>query len=148
MNTKKWLLGGLASLIVMLVLSFLWYQVIMGGFYKEKTADVARVQMETTHWLALVLGYLFLAFLMSYIYPIGYKGGSPAKEGLRFGIIVGLLVWLCANVILFAVYKLLLVGIVVDILYHVVEQGVGGIVIAFIYGKGPAAKAVPPPPSA
>ena len=39
----------------------------------------------------VALGFLVLALLMALVYPKGYKGGSPKLEGLRFGVIVGLI---------------------------------------------------------
>ena len=95
----------------------------------------AAVAREQVNFLFIVLGYGALAFLMSYAYPIGYKGGTPVKEGLRFGILVGLLVALPLNLILHGVWKVTLAGSLVDSIYHVIEQIVGGIIIALIYGN-------------
>jgi len=36
----------------------------------------------------IILGVLILTVLMAYMYPQGYKGGSPLKEGLRFGVVI------------------------------------------------------------
>ena len=140
MNTKKCFLGGLASFAVLVVLSGLWYMVLMAGFYKENFAAVNRERMEPIHWVAGTLGVALLAFLMSTIYPIGYKGGSPAKEGLRFGILVGLLVWVSSNLVLFGAYKIPLNGTIIDSLYHLFEEGMAGLTIALVYGRGSAQK--------
>lgn len=135
MNGKKWFFAGLAGFVVMFLLSGLWYMVIMAGFYQTQGAAVNREQF---NFLFIVLGYLVMAFLMSYIYPIGYKGGPPAKEGLRFGVLIGLLVWLSSNLILYGVYNVTLPVTLVDSIWHVVEEGIGGIVIAFVYGTASA----------
>jgi phosphotransferase system glucose/maltose/N-acetylglucosamine-specific IIC component len=131
MDTKKWLTAGLAGFVVMFILSGLWYMVIMAGFYETQNAAVSREQF---NFLFIVLGYIVLAALMSYMYPVGYKGGSPTKEGLRFGILIGLLVALPMNLILHGVWKVTLAGSLVDSAWHVVEKGIGGIVIALVYG--------------
>ena len=70
---------------------------------------------------------------MAYMYPQGYKGGSPLKEGLRFGVVIGLLWILPYNVIMIGVVGTSKTLVVVDALWHIVEQGVGGIVIGYIY---------------
>jgi hypothetical protein len=75
---------------------------------------------------------------MSLIYPVGYKGGSPAKEGLRFGVLIGLVVWLTANLTIHGVLKNTLASALVDSVWHIVEQGIGGIAIALVYGKSSA----------
>ncbi len=132
MNGKKWFLSGLASFAVMFSLSGLWYMVLMSGFYQRQSGALMREQF---NFLFIVLGYIVLAFLMSLIYPAGYKGGSPAKEGLRFGVVIGLVAWFTTNLILHAVWKNTLAAALVDSVWHVVEQGIGGIVIALVYGK-------------
>jgi len=83
--------------------------------------------------LFIILGVLILAVLMAYMYPLGYKGGSPLKEGLRFGVVIGLLWILPYNVIMIGVVGTSKTLVVVDALWHIVEQGVGGIVIGYIY---------------
>lgn len=135
MNGKKWFLAGLAGFVVMFILSGLWYMVLMAGFYRTQSEAIMREQF---NFLFIVLGYIVLAFMMSTIYPIGYKGGSPAKEGLRFGILIGLVVWLTANLVLHGVYNCTLAAALVDSVWHIVEQSIGGIVIALVYGKSSA----------
>ena len=131
MNVKKWFLAGLVGFVVMFVLSVLWYMIIMDAFYREQVGALMREQY---NFIFIVLGYLVMAFLMSYIYPIGYKGGSPAKEGLRFGVLIGLLVWLSSNLILYGAHNMTLSATLVDSGWHVVEEGIGGLVIALVYG--------------
>ncbi len=132
MNVKKWFLSGLAGFVVMFSLSGLWYMVLMSGFYQAQSGGLMRDQF---NFLFIVLGYVVLAFLMSLIYPVGYKGGSPAKEGLRFGVLIGLVAWLTTSLILHGVWTNPLAAALVDSVWHVAEQGIGGIVIALVYGK-------------
>jgi len=132
MNGKKWFLSGLVGFAVMFALSGLWYMVLMAGFYRKQSEALMRDQF---NFLFIVLGYVVLAFLMSLIYPVGYKGGSPAKEGLRFGVLIGLVAWLTTNLVLHGVWKNTLAAALVDSVWHVFEQGIGGIVIALVYGK-------------
>ena len=131
MNVKKWFLAGLVGFVVMFILSGLWYMLIMDAFYREQAGALMR---EEYNFIFIVLGYLVMAFLMSFIYPIGYKGGSPAKEGLRFGVLIGLLVWLSSNLILYGAHNMTLSATLVDSGWHVVEEGIGGLVIALVYG--------------
>ena len=52
----------------------------------------------------------------------GYEGGSPLKEGPRFGIIIGLLWYLPFNVIMIGVVGKSGTLVVVDGLWRLVEQ--------------------------
>ncbi|MCH6573923.1 MAG: hypothetical protein IH795_01780 [Bacteroidetes bacterium] len=87
----------------------------------------------------IAVGYMIQAFLLAYIFPIGFGGGSAVKEGLRFGVILGSLFALPGAFIFAAVYKMPLEGNIIDAIYHIVEFSVGGIVIAKIYGSNPVA---------
>jgi len=133
MNMKKCALAALAGFAVMFSISGLWYLVIMGNFYSTQFAEVNRPD---DNMLWIVIGYIVAAILLAFIYPIGYKGGDPVKEGLRFGILIGLIMTLPMALILFGVYKFPLTGSLVNTIYQVVEKSIGGIVIGLVYGRG------------
>ena len=90
MNTKKLLLAWLATFVVTFVLAGLWHVVLLGDFYRTNDVALARAEQ---NMLFVALGQLILAFLMAFAYPIGYKGGSPVKEGFRFGALIGI-IWM------------------------------------------------------
>ncbi len=133
MNTKKLLLTFVAGFIVMFAISGLWYLVIMKGFYSEQFADVNRPEYNMV-WITI--GYLVAAILMAYIYPLGYKGGPPMKEGMKFGLLLGLVMALPISLVNFGVLNVPLTGSLVDTIYQVVEKIAGGITIGLVYGKG------------
>ncbi|MEE9448992.1 MAG: DUF2177 family protein [Ignavibacteriaceae bacterium] len=132
MNSKKFLFALLGGFLVMWLLAGLWHVLIMGDFYAKYAGPST---FEEPKLLFIALGYAILALLMVYIYIQGYKGGSPLKEGLRFGVLMGLLWILPINVVMFGVREISSTVIVVDVIWHLVEQGVGGIVIGLIYGS-------------
>ena len=125
-------LAWLTGFVVMFLLSGLWYMGIMGDYYNEQFAEVNRA---APMMLWIVLGYLVASFLLAYIYPIGYKGGAPAKEGLRFGLFMGLVMSLPVGLILYGVNTIPLSGTLVDTIYQVVEKTIGGLVIGIVYGS-------------
>jgi len=129
---KKFLMALVGGFLIMWLLSGLWHVLIMGDFYAKYEGPSA---YESPQMLFIIIGYAILALLMVYIYIQGYKGGSPLKEGLRFGVVIGLLWILPLNVIIYAVKETSGTFIVVDVLWHIVEQGIGGIVIGLIYGS-------------
>ena len=133
MNTKKLVFAWLAGFVAMFLLSGLWYMVLMPDYYGTQFADVSRAEPLFT-WI--VFGYLVGSFLLAYIYPIGYKGESPLKEGLRFGFFMGLLLAVPSMFIGYAVNTYPLSGTMVDIIYQIVEKTIGGGVIGYVYGGG------------
>jgi hypothetical protein len=138
MNWRKWFFAGLAGIVAMLVLSYVWYHLLMGKAYEGYYHGLAR----TPYFLLPVLiSYILWGFLMSYIYPIGYQGGSPLKEGIVFGVLVGLLVGLCVNLMLYGALAVPFAFVIWDSLYQIVEKGVAGLFIGLVWGKAALKKA-------
>ena len=78
---------------------------------------------------------------MAYIYPRGFKGGSFIKEGLTFGILMGLMVRVPQQVLYLGYGHGDISYVLTEAVWHMVEQGVGGIAIAYVYGKAGTAAA-------
>ncbi len=129
MNIKKLILATLAGSITMWILAGLWHELLMAKFYAGET--------EATHegTGVIFLAYMMLSILMAYIYPLGYKGGRPAVEGLRFGIVIGLL-WVFPHGLAMAgAHGDSISYVIINSAWHMIEQGVGGIIIGLVYGK-------------
>ena len=132
MNVKKFVLAWLAAVAIAYLVGFGWHMFLMGDFYQAQSQALAR---EEPNFVFLFVGPLILYFLMALVYPIGYKGGSPVKEGFRFGALIGLIWVLPISVIDHGLYNLPLTLVIVDSSWHVVQEGIGGIVIALVYGR-------------
>ncbi len=132
MNVKKFVLAWVAAAVVVLLLGSLWHQFLLADFIAANTQALAR---EEPIMAFVILGNLILGFLMALVYPMGYKGGSPVKEGFRFGALIGLIWILPVSLIFHGVWNLPLTGVIVDSAWHVVEEGIAGIAIALVYGK-------------
>jgi hypothetical protein len=72
--------------------------------------------------------------LLVYIYPIGYKGGQPVMEGVRFGVVLGLFA---------AMLSLIYFGLLnftsaawfwAEAVFAGVQTGATGVVIGLVYG--------------
>src|SRR3989339_1867126 len=133
MNKKKIIFAVFAAFVVMFVLSGLWHMVILGDFYTSNDVALARTEV---NMLPVVLGVFILTFLMAVIYPSVYKGGSPLKEGFRFGAVIGIIWALPMQLVFHGIWNYPLSGVLVDSAWHIVEHGLGGIVIAYIFGTG------------
>jgi len=129
MNIKKLILAALAGGIGMWLLAGLWHEIIMAQFYTAETnASHAGTGIIFT-------AYLVLGLLMAYLYPLGYKGGRPWLEGLRFGILIGIL-WVFPHELAMAgAHSGPLPYVFKNAAWHMVEQGAGGIIVGLIYSK-------------
>jgi len=132
MNVKKFVLAWMAAVVVALLLAFGWHLFLLGDFYQAQGQALAR---EEPNFVFIFVALLILYFLMALVYPIGYKGGSPVKEGFRFGALIGLIWVLPVTVAHHGLYNLPLAYVIVDPAWHVVQEGIGGIVIALVYGR-------------
>lgn len=135
MNVKRLALATLAGGVGMWVLAGIWHELILAPFYAHATG--------ATHEGTgiILIAYLVLGVLMAYIYPLGYRGGRPVREGLRFGMVIGVL-WVFPHELAMAgAHGEPLAYVFQNAAWHLVEQGVGGIIIALIYGWGQATTA-------
>ena len=146
MDGKKLVYAALAGFAVMFILSGIWYNAVMGDYYEETMAGVynAGVILEEPNLVFIALGILIYAFIMAYMFPIGYKGGSAVTEGLKFGAIVGVLITVPMTFIHMGLLSVSATPAFVDAIYQIVEKAIAGIVIAKVYGGGASAEASAP----
>ncbi len=135
MDTKKMMMAWLGGFLVMFILSGIWHNFVVMDYNMATYADV-NLPEEEFSLLYIVIGYLILSFMMSYMYPMGTGEGSAVKEGLRFGAMMGIFMAFPRAFIFAGVYKMPLDANLYDAIFHVVELAIGGIVIAKIYGLG------------
>jgi hypothetical protein len=129
MDIKKLLLSTIGAGVVMLGLSLLWHVVLMSDLY---ASDISRPEPI----MYLIVGsYFGLALVMSYMYPKGIEGTNKIANGLKFGALIGIIWIVPLSVIMYAATvgtPIKVIGI--DAIWHIVEGGIGGVVIAMIYG--------------
>ncbi len=134
--------------VAMFVLSFIWYANVMASWYETHFPNMAAAEADMSIPL-IAFGYLIMAFLLASAYTYGYKGGSGTSEGMRFGVLMGLIIGLPMAFVGAGTSSVELGPSLVDGIYRVVEIGVGGTVIGLLYGSdAPAeAPAAAPPPA-
>jgi hypothetical protein len=123
--------AAIVAWIVYLVLSPLVNSVLLADLYAQH-ARVFRPQAEMNVALGLVAA-LAGFFVFAYAYAKGYEGGTGAVEGLRFGVVVGLLLaafsvaW---NYVVLPVSGALAAAWIVDV---IVEMAIYGAVVGLLY---------------
>ena len=128
-DIKKLIISTVASGVGMWIVAGLWHNIIMQALYKETHATHEGIGI-------MLIAYLVLGLLMAYMYPLGYKGGKPILEGLRFGIIIGILWVFPHDLSMIGLPNIpSIVYIFKNVTWHIFEQGIGGIIIGLIYGK-------------
>lgn len=134
--------SAVGGFVAMFLLSYVWYGVVAAEWYGTNFAEISRAEADMS-MANIAIGYVLMALLLAYAYPHSYKGGPPMTEGLRFGVIMGLIVGLPAAFIGAGTTKVALIPAIVDGVYRVVEIGLGGLVIGFLHGRESQAAAEP-----
>ncbi len=132
MNWKKLGLAMLAGTAAMLLVGGLWEGISAKQvFYTWIHSSGSAIAMN-------IVAYLVLGTLMAYIYPLGYEGRHPPyREGLQFGALVGVLIVLPHGLALAGASWERILYAFENTAWHAVEQGLGGIAIAYAYVTRP-----------
>lgn len=124
----KLLFSTLAGGLGMWIIAGLWHNLILPRFDNN-------VEAHHDGLILMLVAYFILSFLMSYLYVISNRGGNPVIDGLTIGVIVGILWVFPHGLALAGAQNTSIIYEIKNSLYHIIEQGIGGIIIAIIYGK-------------
>lgn len=137
MNTKKFLLSVLAGFVGFTVASFLLEELIFKSYMERafyQPIGASAVSATQLPILAFVVP-LSIALIMAYIYPKGYEGGSPAVEGLRFGVLLGLFSGIPFGVYFALTFAIGFGPVLTQILLYALEVAAAGLLIGLVYGR-------------
>jgi len=124
----KLILATIAGGIGMWVTAGFWHNLILPSFDNK-------ILPHHDGLIIALVAYFILSFLMAYIYLLSYKGIKPVFEGLKIGVIIGIL-WVFPHGLAMAgEHNTSIIYEVQNTFYHMIEQGIGGIIIASILGK-------------
>jgi hypothetical protein len=131
MNFARVAAAAVVAWIVYLGVSFSVNSLLLADLYAQH-AQVFRPQPEMN--LVFGFGATFIGFFVfAYAYAKGYEGGTGAVEGLRYGVVVGLLLACFAvawNYVVLPVSGALAAAWMVD---TIVEMAIYGVVVGLIY---------------
>ena len=139
MNFPRIALAAVAAWIVSLPVGFVVNDFLLAGVY-EANRGVMRPEADVT--ANLPLGFVFLLvgfFAFAYAYAKGYEGGNGVMEGVRFGVLVALIVsgfGLIWQYVLYPIDGTMAAALIVD---SIVELAIYGGVIGAIYQPAPTA---------
>ncbi len=131
----KLVISTIVSAIVLFLLAFLFYWGMFSAGYMSSFLHIMK-SSGNTMW-ANIVGSLFQGFFLSLIYKYYYKGESPFKEGLIFGLLIGLLTSIPYFFFMWANYLVKWKGVLADGIGMGFRLLIAGIVIGLIFGKKP-----------
>lgn len=130
-TVKKFIFAFFAYLVLVFIIATAWHI----GFFKEAYLN-ANLRAQPIFALG-ILSMLIQAAVVSYLYPRLAGEGSPAKEGVKFGLILGILLGSYGVLAEAGKYD---VGPVPTFLFlegafFLIQYAIVGTVIGLIYGK-------------
>lgn len=135
MDSKRLLVGTLVGAVMISIVGFLLYEVIFAGFFE---GQMVVGQREAPIIWAAILSALAHGLLLTMV--IGWAGDASMMGGLKTGAIVGLLLWLGADMILFGVFEFAtLTASLADTVLATVQYGLAGAAIGAVAAKSATA---------
>lgn len=130
MKTKLQKLGlaTLAGGLGMWIIAGLWHNLILPSVNEDIHPHHEGLGL-------LLVAYFILAILMAYVYSLSYKGENPVMEGLRLGVVIGLLWVFPHGLAMASTHDTSITYEIRNSIWHMIEQGIGGIIVALVYGR-------------
>lgn len=126
---RRILVPWIASTLVMYGLSFLWHGVALNDLSELKIPMGLYVALSAIVYVLIGLGITSGMHQAIHHQWIGIRQGFPLK-GLLFGAVIGFLVYLIAFIFGMSFADKKVMHILVDVLWQMVEQGLGGVSVS------------------
>ena len=137
MTVKTFIKAALASAALMWVVAGVAHELVFVRFFNAAA--------EASHKgpAIILLAYCILGVLMTYFYSFYPKGRWFVSDGLKFGALIGVLWVFPHGLAMAAAHDESILHEIINGTWHLVEQGIGGVLIAFIFQRALQAHAVP-----
>ena len=133
MNLARVAMAAVAAWVVYLAVSFVVHTVLLRSLYLE---HLSAMRPEAQQNAILPIGFMFALvgfFAFAYAYAKGYEGGRGVQEGLRFGVLIGILIC-CFRIIWdHMVWPVSLQLTVAWMVEYIVEFAIYGSLVGAIY---------------
>ena len=137
MTAKNRVLATLVGFVVIFLLGWLFYGMLLMGFYEENAGSATNVMRaeEDMVWWALILGNILQAYFLVYIFG-KWEGMNTFGAGFKGGAIIGLILGLSMNFIMYATSNMMnLTSALVDPFVSMIMMGITGGVIGVMLGR-------------
>ena len=113
----------------MWIIAGLWHNLVLPSITENVEAHHEGIGI-------MLIAYFILAFLMSWLFTMILTNiSNPILSGLKIGVIVGIL-WVFPHGLAMAgVHETSIFYEIKNALWHTIEQGTGGIIIALFFRK-------------
>jgi hypothetical protein len=136
MSTTKLIICTLVGTLYLFIVEYVWYGML-------NNAGGEGDAMPNFYWM--LLGYALLSLAFCLIYAKGVEPGSATQQGLKFGLLAGVLVFLSSNLMwlslneTFPCMEVTMMSTIKNSVFALVEMGLLGIIVANLSGLSASA---------
>lgn len=138
MTAKNRILATLVGFVVLFLLGWLFYGFLLMDFYESNTGAASGVMRsdEDMIWWALILGNVFQAYFLVYIFG-NWANIASFSAGLKAGLVIGLILGLAFNLSMYGTTNIMnMTSALVDPIVSAVMMGVTGGAVGAMLGRG------------
>jgi len=129
MKVSMFIKAGFVSAFVMWIVAGIAHEVIFERFFADQTHESHKGPA------AIFVAYCILALLMTYFYSIFPRRQKWLIDGVIFGAIIGVLWVFPHGLALAAAHSKSISHEILNGMWHILEQSIGGLVIAYIFNN-------------
>lgn len=137
MDAKKRMLATLAGFVVFFLLGWLLYGFLLMDFYATNSGSATGIMREESEmvWWALILGNLFQAYLLVYIFG-KWANITTFGGGFSAGLIIGLILGFAVNLSWYGTMNITnLTATLVDPFVSGIMMAITGGVVGWVLGR-------------
>lgn len=133
MDIKKFTMLAVAYVVLTFIIAVGWHLLLFKDVYDQLGIFTRKEPIIPLG----IASMLMQALVLAYLYPLFFKGGSPVKGGLKFGLLIGILM---ASIAVFAEaakqqVSSLATWLIFESVYYLLQFGLVGLAIGLIYGR-------------
>jgi len=131
---KKIIMSWLLSFLVMFGLAGIFNSIIIADFVSENISS--ELLQQSPNMIFIIAGYTLLALLMTLLFSrVVNENQYSVKYGFVFGVFSSIFWLLPYSLVLHGVYNFPSIALLIDSGWALIEQGLGGVVIALVHKK-------------
>ena len=133
MNFSRLTLAAVVAWVVYMALGFLVNTVLLRDVLMQNAAAF-RPEPELMSGLPMGFGFGLIGFFaFAYAYAKGYEGGNGMVEGMRYGVLVGIMLNCFATVWQHVVYPISAQLFTYMLIDYIVEFAIYGMIVGYLY---------------
>ncbi|MEL6987361.1 MAG: hypothetical protein AAGK97_05975 [Bacteroidota bacterium] len=129
MNLSRILIATLIAALFTFATDYLFYGILMSDQY------TGSVFLETPRFVWMIVGYFIFGYAFAHIYVRGLEEKPVVPQGVRYGVLVALLVFVFGNLMSYSTMNIANMNqILTDSAYRIVQMVILGVTVASFIG--------------